>query len=257
MLCHLTRSFYSDASCLAGTTSSSRQVTPPLTQGQSADRQSLQLNLSFGEPNGILHRPQSTQPSPTPLSSTNLFKPDRPPLPPLITRQDSSTESDTSCAPDVHSPKLTSLEIEQERKQAMIPSSKSPSPMKIPNVEVSTPRRRGLQRQGTRMLSVSPTKLTREASKALRDNITSLLGKRQPSAGMDEEAVNVRTGKRARPQRSKVCCDLSISCLDVFTGHVILATLPTTFKGASSRRRSGAHTGAYVRGCVRDVRRRR
>jgi len=38
---------------------------------------------------------------------------------------------------------------------------------------------------------------------ALRNNITSLLGKRQYSKG-DSEEGNSRAGKRARPQRSKV-----------------------------------------------------
>ena len=164
--------------------------------------------MSFGEPNGALTRPQSPQPPLQSRSSTSQGKPARvrhpPPPPQLIISQDSQTESDNSSVSNSVPRKLTPLEVDRERKQARIPSSKSPSPMKIPHANVSTPRK-APKRLGTRRLSVSPTKLTREASKALKDNITSLLGKRQPSAGEDGEAINLRAGKRPRPQRSKVC----------------------------------------------------
>ena len=185
--------------------SSSRHDTPPIHEA--VEHQILQPGLSFGGTNGSLARPQSTQPPPRSLSSTSV----RVQSPPLITRQDSCTRSDTSNSSDVVPRNPTPMEIERERKQARIPSSKSPSPMKIPHANISTPRR-APKRQETRRLSVSPTKLTREASKALKDNITSLLGKRQPSAGDTSEAINLRAGKRPRPQRSKVCfrCYLAI-----------------------------------------------
>lgn len=177
---------------------------PP--EEESADRQSIQPGLSFGEANGMLYHPQSTQPSlqrsQSSTSAGRLVRSQPPPPPSLITRQSSSTETGTPSSSEANLQKLTPREIEQEMKQAMIPSSKSPSPMKIPNINAS-PSRKALQRQGTRTLSVSPTKLTREASKALRDNITSLLGKRQPLTGEDQEAMNLRAGKRPRPQRSK------------------------------------------------------
>lgn len=182
-------------------TSWSRLNTPPLSQEESADRQSmsLQTELSFGDTNGILGRPQSTQSlSQRSLSSIGAAKPARSRPPP----QDSSTETDASISSGAEPRKPTPLEVERERNQARIPSSKSPSPLKIPNAPTS-PMKKALERRRTRMLSVSPTKLTREASKALRDNITSLLGKRQPSTE-DEEAMNSRAGKRPRPQRSKV-----------------------------------------------------
>ena len=79
--------------------------------------------------------------------------------------------------------------------------------MKISHANVSTPRK------APKRFSVSPIKLKREASKALKDNITSLLGKRQPSAGEDGEAINLRAGKRPRPQRSKVSIGY---CLRIF-----------------------------------------
>lgn len=183
---------------------------PP--EEESADRQSIQPGLSFGEANGMLYHPQSTQPSlqrsQSSTSAGRLVRSQPPPPPSLITRQSSSTETGTPSSSEANLQKLTPREIEQEMKQAMIPSSKSPSPMKIPNINAS-PSRKALQRQGTRTLSVSPTKLTREASKALRDNITSLLGKRQPLTGEDQEAMNLRAGKRPRPQRSKVCLEFT------------------------------------------------
>jgi len=78
-------------------------------------------------------------------------------------------------------------------------------------------------RTGSR-LSLSPIKIDHEATKALQESITSLLGKRpSPDADADEPgaarvrgatgAVDVtgaempqrKKGKRARPQRAKVC----------------------------------------------------
>lgn len=78
-----------------------------------------------------------------------------------------------------------------------VPSSTSPSPMKAP-----------LQRSTSRS-SLSPMKVDHEATKALQESITSLLGKR-PSPEGDEAGAPTgmgpgpRNGKRARPQRSKV-----------------------------------------------------
>jgi DNA replication regulator DPB11 len=187
----------------------STQQRTPLTQGRDM---SLQLDLSFGETNGILDCPQSTQlPAQRPSFSKRVGRITRtgpPPPPPLATSQNSSTETDTSNTLDPEPRKPTPLEIERERKQARIPSSKSPSPMKIPAAAV-TPKRKG-----PRTLSVSPTKLTREASKALKDNITSLLGKRQPSVG-DEDAMNLRAGKRPRPKVGFKCDVMRILLIEI------------------------------------------
>jgi hypothetical protein len=67
-----------------------------------------------------------------------------------------------------------------------IPSSKTPSPMKIPE---------------TRDVTISPVKITSEVTKELQESITSLLRKRPTS---EDDSV-VKAGKRPRPLlRSKV-----------------------------------------------------
>lgn len=85
-------------------------------------------------------------------------------------------------------PRLSAREIETEKKNSRIPSSKSPSPLKLP-------------RQTSRS-SLSPVKIDNEATKALQDSITSLLGKRQSPD--EDESSGMKNGKRLRPHRSKV-----------------------------------------------------
>jgi DNA replication regulator DPB11 len=83
-----------------------------------------------------------------------------------------------------------------------VPSSTSPSPMRPPS----------LQKGGSSRQSLSPVKIDPEATKALQESITSLLGKRpspdveEPpsSAGKAGRAKGVRPRKRVRPQRLKV-----------------------------------------------------
>ena len=79
-----------------------------------------------------------------------------------------------------------------------VPSSKSPSPMKS----------LGNMSGGGSRLSLSPVKIDHEATKALQESITSLLGKRPTPEGEESAGVtdvpNARNGKRARPHRSKV-----------------------------------------------------
>jgi hypothetical protein len=101
----------------------------------------------------------------------------------------SSTPSDNSVeAGKVEVPKPTWQEIEQERLTAKIPSSRTPSPMK-------------LSRQGSRA-SISPAKIDHEATKALQESITRAL-KRHTSE--DDDVLNGgRNVKRPRPQRHKV-----------------------------------------------------
>jgi DNA replication regulator DPB11 len=88
-----------------------------------------------------------------------------------------------------------------------VPSSKSPSPMKsLKNIGGG---------RGSR-LSLSPVKIDHEATKALQESITSLLGKRPTPEGEDmaggpADVPNARNGKRARPHRSKVSCVLKNS----------------------------------------------
>ncbi|KAF8813526.1 hypothetical protein BYT27DRAFT_7131662 [Phlegmacium glaucopus] len=83
-----------------------------------------------------------------------------------------------------------------------VPSSKSPSPMKsLQNIHANG--------SSSSRLSLSPVKIDHEATKALQESITSLLGKR-PSPEGDDLAGGAaggadipRNGKRARPHRSK------------------------------------------------------
>ena len=91
------------------------------------------------------------------------------------------------------------IEMGKER----VPSSNSPSPMKsLQNSQV-------IGGGSSSRLSVSPVKIDHEVTKALQESITSLLGKRPSSdgeglAGGVVEIPNGRSGKRARPHRSKV-----------------------------------------------------
>ncbi|KAJ3511371.1 hypothetical protein NLJ89_g4136 [Agrocybe chaxingu] len=75
-----------------------------------------------------------------------------------------------------------------------IPSSKSPSPMKAPAP---------LRHSGSSRLSLSPVKIDHEATKALQESITSLLGKRPSPDGDELPGPATGKGKRARPQRAK------------------------------------------------------
>ncbi|KAG5636707.1 hypothetical protein H0H81_007103 [Sphagnurus paluster] len=97
-------------------------------------------------------------------------------------------------APSAHvaSTSKQQLNNERERRNMRIPSSKSPSPLKIP----------GHQQARARVPTESPTRIPPGLVKTLEDNITTLLGKRP--APPDESAAsnnNSRPGKRARPQR--------------------------------------------------------
>ena len=100
---------------------------------------------------------------------------------------------------------LTRAEIERERRQTRIPSSKSPSPMKmLSKGGVKQHQYPQLKRLPTELQQKSPS----EASKrALQESIESLLGKRD----VEEPVVNARPGKRPRG-RPKV----NLSFSDVF-----------------------------------------
>ncbi|KZP22630.1 hypothetical protein FIBSPDRAFT_787042 [Athelia psychrophila] len=77
---------------------------------------------------------------------------------------------------------------------AEIPSSATPSPMKMPSLK-------GKENTSRESLAPSPAKVSNEVTKALQDSITSLLGKRPP----EDEAVPHKPGKRVRPPpKSKV-----------------------------------------------------
>ena len=87
---------------------------------------------------------------------------------------------------------------EEGNPRMRVPSSKSPSPMKS---------LKNISRSGSRQ-SLSPVKIDHEATKALQETISSLLGKRPTPEGEDLAGVadvpNGRNGKRTRPHRSRV-----------------------------------------------------
>lgn len=100
-----------------------------------------------------------------------------------------------------------------------VPSSKSPSPMKsLKNLGSSSSR-----------LSLSPVKIDHEATKALQETISSLLGKRPTLEGEDlagaADVPNGRNGKRARPQRSKVSTDSKNLIPEKMTIDALLCSL--------------------------------
>ena len=90
----------------------------------------------------------------------------------------------------------TMAEIEIDIQQTRIPSSTSPSPMKIPQ-----------GRKGSKPSAVPddslPTKVSNEVTKALQKSITSLLGKRpsvEEDANFNAGQPHGKPGKRVRPQ---------------------------------------------------------
>lgn len=118
--------------------------------------------------------------------------------------------------PEQRQPTQTVLDP-NDNARGRIPSSTSPSPMRAPS----------LQKSGSSRSSVSPVKIDHEATKALQESIASLLGKR-PSPDGDEAGVDTgtrgrhgRAGKRARPQRLKVCMFLLL-----FLGWVLTFFTP-------------------------------
>jgi len=180
-----------------------------------------------------LSRPQPVKPEPSPLRRQNTTTPaPKPPekkesifgLPNSILGGSSSPQLEEH-RPDVAlrtttiSPSLSMAMLQDgvrsrqgsfagvlhsqgsDLQQGIIPSSTSPSPMKPPS-----------QKGGSFRQSLSPVKIDHEATKALQESITSLLGKRPspdveestPDTGMAGRAKGSRPGKRVRPQRSKV-----------------------------------------------------
>ncbi|KAG6830674.1 hypothetical protein H0H87_007405 [Tephrocybe sp. NHM501043] len=146
--------------------------------------------LPFGKPTGVLaggtfkfpHTPSRSHSTPivhhTPHHHNSHPKPSAP------------TASTSNFAR-----RTTQREIERERRQARIPSSRSPSPLKI---QCHPP----LPQPQTRIPTESPTRIPRDVAKALEDNITTLLGKRNSADDDAEPAApkNTRPGKRQRPQ---------------------------------------------------------
>ncbi|GLB44782.1 putative twin BRCT domain containing protein [Lyophyllum shimeji] len=145
----------------------------------------------FGKPTGALGLLPMPQKQPAAGST-----PSRTRSTPIIHTTPNTPQPHRTHPRGLSAPRLTSnpdrrptpREIEREKNQARIPSSKSPSPLKIP------------PQPQNRMPTESPTRIPREVAKALEEHITTLLGKRQQS---DEELVSggAQPGKRQRRQR--------------------------------------------------------
>lgn len=152
----------------------------PLGRTETILRASPEEDMSmFGRPNGSLGQPSKRR-------RLSIATP-----PPSSSRQ-------SSIGP-TRQPTLAEIEIDMQ--QTRIPSSTSPSPMKLPQ-----------SREGSKSSIVpggsSPIKVSNEVTKALQESITSLLGKRpsvEEDASLNTGQQPGKPGKRARPQaKSKV-----------------------------------------------------
>lgn len=160
----------------------------PAYRGQDAGLcPQTQDNAVFGQPNQLLGGISDGQLSPA--------------TPPPLSRSTSlgQSSSDNSVPPfgrvlveDSRAPSLAA--IDRNAIEDRVPSSESPSPMKLP------------EKTSVGSTPPSPAKIPKEATKVLQESITSLLGKR-PSTE-DEGTCKgqpSRLGKRARPpSRAKV-----------------------------------------------------
>lgn len=116
--------------------------------------------------------------------------------------------------------------ILKARQGERIPSSETPSPMKIKNMIPDSP--------------VKSTQLDEQVTKKLQDSITNLLGKRRSSA--EEEAAGAgggashgRAAKRTRPMsRSKVC--FLFNCILLLNGHSWCCSRGVRIRSRTTRR---------------------
>ena len=149
------------------------------------------------QPRGMFGKPNSSLGPPAKRRRLSTATP-----PPSSSRSTSiglhSIQTNASAGPSRKSTR-TDIDLEIDMQETRIPSSTSPSPMKLP-------KSRGGSRGSMGPGGPSPAKVSNEVTKALQDSITSLLGKRQNS----EEDANVapqppKAGKRVRPlPKSKV-----------------------------------------------------
>ncbi|KAF5359827.1 hypothetical protein D9756_002948 [Leucocoprinus leucothites] len=177
---------------LANIPSHMRQPVKPQTSHSSSSSASSSPSISFGQPKHGLVAPiprtrinsiASVPPQSGSLSPASAL----PPHIQQIVQQDSVTQSDTGGDTGNDGPKSSWRELEQERLTAKIPSSRTPSPMK-------------LAKAGSRS-SISPVKIDHEATKALQESITRAL--KRHTSEEDEVLNGGRTSKRQRPQRHK------------------------------------------------------
>ncbi|KAF9450451.1 hypothetical protein P691DRAFT_725915 [Macrolepiota fuliginosa MF-IS2] len=180
----------------------SRKRQPPKPIPQTSHSSASSVSISFGQPKyglGSVLVPPTRLPSlvSVPPQSGSSSSPASA-LPPHIQQsiqQESFTQSDYSPAvPGASSgssineiPRPTWQEVEQERLTVKIPSSRTPSPMK-------------LSKKGSRT-SLSPVKIDHEATKALQESITRAL--KRHTSEEDEVLNGGRSSKRQRPHRQK------------------------------------------------------
>lgn len=102
-----------------------------------------------------------------------------------------------------HEATMSFAELRKDMRNTRIPSSESPSPIKIISMTntPNTPKKKPL-----RSNSNTPVKISKEATKILQESITSLLGKRNSMEEGSSGSVSVTRPKRMKPaHRSKVC----------------------------------------------------
>ncbi|KAL0945523.1 hypothetical protein HGRIS_001005 [Hohenbuehelia grisea] len=207
---------------------------PPLVTGVS----------QFGAPNGLLGSAGpgplgSSRPQPFPLqhtnssgnetpsssSSNNLPKlpPSRQPTLPNFNPTPNPAPDDIAKSQSIgleyitrpSTPRLTHRQVELERTSARIPSSKSPSPLKVLDQAAEDSLDAGFANTAPssptkdRRAAASPPKISGDAARVLQESITSLLGKRRDSPTDDVSTGQIGgapgpvpgRAKRARPQR--------------------------------------------------------
>ncbi|KAI8969897.1 hypothetical protein BD414DRAFT_502526 [Trametes punicea] len=140
---------------------------------------------SFGMPSILLDEPAPNEPPGTPHRPTKTPSP--------LQREASAAPTGTqpSAETDSHSEPSSHVSIPSQLHDGRVPSSESPSPMRMPGARTPS----------------TPARVTKQATKVLQESITTLLGKRPAAAVVsererDEEArktKDVRLGKRARP----------------------------------------------------------
>ncbi|KAM6504048.1 hypothetical protein JOM56_000991 [Amanita muscaria] len=138
--------------------------------------------ISFGQPKGLLGSGSGTQAVPHPITPSRKEG---------VTRQETFILDGNGLRGEMSSPLSEQQLQSDDAVQPPIPSSKTPSPMKIPQ-------------EGSTASLLSPMRI----DQALQESVTSLLGKRQG------EGEGGRNGKRSRPHRRPMSKESSTSSLN-------------------------------------------
>ncbi|KAJ7077914.1 hypothetical protein B0H15DRAFT_861404 [Mycena belliarum] len=152
-----------------------------------------QPDISLGQRSSSLHEPPAT-PSPPKrprLMSTPSRSRPTTPLALIAHAVPVPTQNNISTSGRFVQRAATVGAVERVRQESHVAASSSPA--RVPSSSSPSPLRRGV--------SVSPSKIPEERTKALQESITSLLGKRV--AAPEEDTAPGRAGKRGRAHRSK------------------------------------------------------